>query len=360
MAPVTLKKLVKRYGNVDVVHGIDLEVKDREFIALVGPSGCGKSTLLRIIAGLEDTTSGRVLIDGRDVTATPPANRGIAMVFQSYALYPHLNVRNNMSLGLKQIGTPSAEIERRVAEASKMLSLEPYLGRRPAELSGGQRQRVAIGRAVVREPKLFLFDEPLSNLDAALRVNTRLEIAQLHRRLKSTMIYVTHDQVEAMTLADRIAVMRGGIIQQLDTPQAIYSRPVNRFVAGFIGSPSMNFVDGRIEKGGSGPVFVAGELEIPLLTYAFKDGPVTASEATLGVRPEHIGLNSGAGWPFEKRVKVEVVEPMGSDTLVWTKLGGHDFSMRVASERAPEVGDDVAIGFDPMRASLFDAGGIRI
>ena len=360
MSSVIVRDVSLSFGAVEVLRKLNIEVDKGEFLVLLGPSGCGKSTLLNCIAGLLDVSEGQIHINGRNVTWDEPKDRGIGMVFQSYALYPQMTVEGNLAFGLKNAGLPKDEIARRIARAAEILQIQPLLKRRPSALSGGQRQRVAIGRALVRDVDVFLFDEPLSNLDATLRSELRVELKRLHQKLANTMIYVTHDQIEAMTLADRIAVMRGGIIQQLDTPQAIYSRPVNRFVAGFIGSPSMNFVDGRIEKGGSGPVFVAGELEIPLLTYAFKDGPVTASEATLGVRPEHIGLNSGAGWPFEKRVKVEVVEPMGSDTLVWTKLGGHDFSMRVASERAPEVGDDVAIGFDPMRASLFDAGGIRI
>jgi multiple sugar transport system ATP-binding protein len=270
-----------------VLKGINLEVNDGEFVVFVGPSGCGKSTLLRVIAGLEDSTSGRVVIDGADVSATPPAKRGIAMVFQTYALYPHLTVKNNMGLGLKQAGTPAAEIERRIGIASSMLSLEPYLERRPAELSGGQRQRVAIGRAVVREPKLFLFDEPLSNLDAALRVNTRLEIAQLHRRLKATMIYVTHDQVEAMTLADKIVVLNAGRIEQIGGPMELYNSPANEFVAGFIGSPKMNFVDGA------------------RLGEAAK---------TIGVRPEHLTVDPKSGaW----KGTVVHAEHLGADTNLY-------------------------------------------
>ncbi|TIU90903.1 MAG: ABC transporter ATP-binding protein, partial [Mesorhizobium sp.] len=268
MGSLNIENVKKAFGPVEVLKGINLEVTDGEFVVFVGPSGCGKSTLLRVIAGLEDSTSGRVVIDGADVSATPPAKRGIAMVFQTYALYPHLTVKNNMGLGLKQAGTPAAEIDRRIGIASSMLSLEPYLSRRPAELSGGQRQRVAIGRAVVREPKLFLFDEPLSNLDAALRVNTRLEIAQLHRRLKATMIYVTHDQVEAMTLADKIVVLNAGKIEQIGGPMELYNSPANEFVAGFIGSPKMNFVDGAR----------LGE-----------------TAKTIGVRPEHLTVDAKSG-----------------------------------------------------------------
>ena len=251
MGQLTLKSVTKSFGATDVIKGVDLEVNDGEFCVFVGPSGCGKSTLLRIIAGLEDATSGDISIDGRRVNLTAPAEREIAMVFQSYALYPHLTVRDNMGLGLKQAGTPRPTIDARVANASRMLSLEPLLARRPAELSGGQRQRVAIGRAIVRTPKLFLFDEPLSNLDAALRVNTRIEIARLHRELQATMIYVTHDQVEAMTLADRIVVLNAGRVEQVGAPMELYNNPANTFVAGFIGSPQMNF----LEAGALGPAW---------------------------------------------------------------------------------------------------------
>ncbi|MER9398746.1 ABC transporter ATP-binding protein [Mesorhizobium sp. M0615] len=284
---MVIENVKKAFGPVEVLKGINLEVTDGEFVVFVGPSGCGKSTLLRVIAGLEDSTSGRVVIDGADVSATPPAKRGIAMVFQTYALYPHLTVKNNMGLGLKQAGTPAPEIERRVGVASSMLSLEPYLERRPAELSGGQRQRVAIGRAVVREPKLFLFDEPLSNLDAALRVNTRLEIAQLHRRLKATMIYVTHDQVEAMTLADKIVVLNAGQIEQIGGPMELYNSPANEFVAGFIGSPKMNFIDGAR----------LGE-----------------TAKTIGVRPEHLTVDPRSGaW----KGTVVHAEHLGADTNLY-------------------------------------------
>ncbi|WP_353002632.1 ABC transporter ATP-binding protein [Mesorhizobium sp. M0761] len=287
MGSLVIENVKKAFGPVEVLKGINLEVTDGEFVVFVGPSGCGKSTLLRVIAGLEDSTSGSVVIDGADVSATPPAKRGIAMVFQTYALYPHLTVKNNMGLGLKQAGTPAPEIERRIGVASSMLSLEPYLERRPAELSGGQRQRVAIGRAVVREPKLFLFDEPLSNLDAALRVNTRLEIAQLHRRLKATMIYVTHDQVEAMTLADKIVVLNAGQIEQIGGPMELYNSPANEFVAGFIGSPKMNFIDGAR----------LGE-----------------TAKTIGVRPEHLTVDPRSGaW----KGTVVHAEHLGADTNLY-------------------------------------------
>ncbi|HEY6632967.1 MAG TPA: ABC transporter ATP-binding protein [Rhizobiaceae bacterium] len=329
MGSLTIDNVRKSFGKVDVLKGINLKVEDGEFVVFVGPSGCGKSTLLRIVAGLEDTTAGRVLIDGADVTVTPPANRGIAMVFQTYALYPHLTVRSNMSLGLKQIGTPAAEIERRVATASAMLSLEPYLERRPAELSGGQRQRVAIGRAVVREPKLFLFDEPLSNLDAALRVNTRLEIAQLHRRLKATMIYVTHDQVEAMTLADKIVVLNAGKIEQVGAPMELYNRPANDFVAGFIGSPKMNFID------------------------AAKLGEGQAK--TIGVRPEHltVDMNSGA-W----KGTVVHAEHLGADTNLYvdTEKAGL-LTVRIFGVYNAEPGATLYVTPDPEKTYRFGEDG---
>jgi multiple sugar transport system ATP-binding protein len=292
LGSLQLTSIRKAFGDHEVLKGIDLEVKEGEFVIFVGPSGCGKSTLLRVIAGLEDATSGSIRIDGREMATTPPAKRGIAMVFQSYALYPHLTVKDNMGLGLKQAGTPKAEIEDRVTKASSMLSLEPYLARRPAELSGGQRQRVAIGRAIVREPSLFLFDEPLSNLDAALRVQTRLEIARLHKRLKATMIYVTHDQVEAMTLADKIVVLSAGAIEQVGSPMELYNRPANIFVAGFIGSPQMNFIPAEQlgETGDQGAV------------------------KTIGIRPEHIALSRESG---EWKGKVVHAEHLGADTILY-------------------------------------------
>jgi multiple sugar transport system ATP-binding protein len=303
-------------------------VTDGEFVVFVGPSGCGKSTLLRVIAGLEDSTSGRVLIDGEDVSVTPPAKRGIARVFQTYALYPHLTVKNNMGLGLKQAGTPAAEIDRRIGIASSMLSLEPYLERRPAELSGGQRQRVAIGRAVVREPKLFLFDEPLSNLDAALRVNTRLEIAQLHRRLKATMIYVTHDQVEAMTLADKIVVLNAGRIEQIGGPMELYNAPANEFVAGFIGSPKMNFIDGAR----------LGE-----------------TAKTIGVRPEHLTVDPKSGaW----KGTVVHAEHLGADTNLYLDCEKAGLiTVRIFGVYDAEPGATLYATPDPAKTYRFGADG---
>ncbi|TIT19190.1 MAG: ABC transporter ATP-binding protein [Mesorhizobium sp.] len=328
MGSLNIENVKKAFGPVEVLKGINLEVTDGEFVVFVGPSGCGKSTLLRVIAGLEDSTSGRVVIDGHDVSATPPAKRGIAMVFQTYALYPHLTVKNNMGLGLKQAGTPAAEIDRRIGIASSMLSLEPYLERRPAELSGGQRQRVAIGRAVVREPKLFLFDEPLSNLDAALRVNTRLEIAQLHRRLKATMIYVTHDQVEAMTLADKIVVLNAGKIEQIGGPMELYNSPANEFVAGFIGSPKMNFVDGAR----------LGE-----------------TAKTIGVRPEHLTVDPKSGaW----KGTVVHAEHLGADTNLYLDCEKAGLiTVRIFGVYNAEPGATLYATPDPAKTYRFGADG---
>ncbi|MBB6409907.1 ATP-binding cassette domain-containing protein [Mesorhizobium sangaii] len=328
MGSLNIENVKKAFGPVEVLKGINLEVTDGEFVVFVGPSGCGKSTLLRVIAGLEDSTSGRVVIDGQDVSATPPAKRGIAMVFQTYALYPHLTVKNNMGLGLKQANTPAAEIDRRIGIASSMLSLEPYLERRPAELSGGQRQRVAIGRAVVREPKLFLFDEPLSNLDAALRVNTRLEIAQLHRRLKATMIYVTHDQVEAMTLADKIVVLNAGRIEQIGGPMELYNSPANEFVAGFIGSPKMNFVDGAR----------LGE-----------------TAKTIGVRPEHLTVDPKSGaW----KGTVVHAEHLGADTNLYLDCEKAGLiTVRIFGVYDAEPGATLYATPDPAKTYRFGADG---
>ncbi|TPJ20046.1 ABC transporter ATP-binding protein [Mesorhizobium sp. B2-7-3] len=331
MGSLKIENVKKAFGPVEVLKGIDLEVTDGEFVVFVGPSGCGKSTLLRVIAGLEDSTSGRVLIDGEDVSVTPPAKRGIAMVFQTYALYPHLTVKNNMGLGLKQANTPAAEIDRRIGIASSMLSLEPYLERRPAELSGGQRQRVAIGRAVVREPKLFLFDEPLSNLDAALRVNTRLEIAQLHRRLKATMIYVTHDQVEAMTLADKIVVLNAGKIEQIGGPMELYNSPANEFVAGFIGSPKMNFVDGAR----------LGE-----------------TAKTIGVRPEHLTVDPKSGaW----KGTVVHAEHLGADTNLYLDCEKAGLiTVRIFGVYDAEPGTTLYVTPDPAKTYRFGPDGKTI
>jgi multiple sugar transport system ATP-binding protein len=354
MTSVLVKDVSLSFGAVDVLKQLNLDVADGEFIVLLGPSGCGKSTLLNCIAGLLDVSRGQIHIKGKNVTWEEPKDRGIGMVFQSYALYPQMTVEGNLSFGLKNAGLPKDEIARRIARAASILQIEPLLQRKPSALSGGQRQRVAIGRALVRDVDVFLFDEPLSNLDAKLRSELRVEIKRLHQKLGNTMIYVTHDQIEAMTLADRIAVMKGGVIQQLDRPQAIYSRPVNRFVAGFIGSPGMNFVEGRLDVRDGRPHFAADGVDVPLATYPFDpETRIEPEPVVFGIRPEHVGLNAGSDWPFAAEATVEVVEPMGSDTLVWTRLGGQPFTVRVSSERAPAVGDAVTVGFDPLRASLF-------
>jgi multiple sugar transport system ATP-binding protein len=355
MTSVSVRGVSLNFGSVEVLKKLDIDVEQGEFLVLLGPSGCGKSTLLNCIAGLLDVTAGQIYINGKNVTWQEPKDRGIGMVFQSYALYPQMTVEGNLSFGLKNAGLPREEIAKRVARAAGILQIEPLLKRKPSALSGGQRQRVAIGRALVRDVDVFLFDEPLSNLDAKLRSELRVEIKRLHQRLNNTMIYVTHDQIEAMTLADRIAVMRGGLIQQLDSPHTIYSKPVNRYVAGFIGSPGMNFIDGQLEAGGS-PTFKAGDAKIPVERYQTTNGGGHTGAATFGIRPEHVAHDDQArAMPFSKEVEVEIVEPMGSDTLVWSRLGNQNLSFRVDSERSLNVGDKVLIGFDPARASLFDA-----
>ena len=331
MGALTLSKVTKSFGTTDVIKGVDLEVQDGEFCVFVGPSGCGKSTLLRMIAGLEDVTAGDVTIAGRRVNDVAPAQREIAMVFQSYALYPHLTVRDNMGLALKQAGVAKAEIAEATARAAGMLALDALLDRRPAELSGGQRQRVAIGRAIVRRPRLFLFDEPLSNLDAALRVQTRIEIARLHRDLGATMIYVTHDQVEAMTLADRIVVLRAGKVEQVGAPMALYNDPDNTFVAGFIGSPQMNFLQ-------------AGSLGL--------------ASHTLGVRPEHLALSRSAG---QIAGKVSHVEKLGGETLVYVHTPDQGLlTVRLFGEHDARVDEPVFLTPDATRAFHFDAAGQRL
>jgi multiple sugar transport system ATP-binding protein len=321
---VSIQKLGVRMGGTLVLENLDLDVVDGEFLVLLGPSGCGKSTLLHAIAGLIDVEAGAVHIGDRDVTWADPKDRAIGMVFQSYALYPTMNVERNMSFGLRVAGTPKAEIEKRVARASKMLQLDALLSRKPSQLSGGQRQRVAIGRALVREAQVFLFDEPLSNLDAKLRTELRRELKQLHRELGATMIYVTHDQVEAMTLATRVAVMRGGRIQQVGTPGEVYARPANMFVAGFLGSPSMNFIDGE----------AAGVATV------------------LGVRPEHLALHApGDGRP---EAEVTLVEAMGAHEVVWLDMQGHKLAAIAPATGLQQIGDRVGVQMDLGRAILFD------
>jgi multiple sugar transport system ATP-binding protein len=347
---VSIRDLSLSFGPVKVLEKLNLEVAQGEFIVLLGPSGCGKSTLLNCIAGLLDITDGQIHISGKNVTWSEPKDRGIGMVFQSYALYPQMTVERNLSFGLRVAGLPKPEIESRVKRASEILQIEPLLQRKPVELSGGQRQRVAIGRALVRDVDVFLFDEPLSNLDAKLRNDLRVEIKRLHQRLKNTMIYVTHDQIEAMTLADRIAIMKNGVIQQLADPHTIYNRPTNLFVAGFIGSPSMNFLKGDLS---GGAINVSGTT-IPLGSYAF-EGPATGT-AVLGIRPEHVAVGEDARrMPFQIESEIEIVEPMGADTVAWTKVGGQQLTFRAAAEVHLEPGQKVLIGFDPARGSVFNA-----
>jgi len=358
---VSVRDLSLSFGTVAALEHLDLDVMDGEFLVLLGPSGCGKSTLLNCIAGLIDVTDGQIFINGWNVTWEEPKDRHIGMVFQSYALYPQMSVRRNLSFGLRSARVPDDEIKRRIARTAEILQIEPLLDRKPSQLSGGQRQRVAIGRALVRDVDVFLFDEPLSNLDAKLRSELRVEIKRLHQKLANTMVYVTHDQIEAMTLADRIAVMKSGRIQQLGAPHEIYGHPVNRFVAGFIGSPPMNFLSGQLEPGPS-PVFRAEQLHVPLDRYKFDDRGAAGGRCVLGIRPENVAVGAeGTARPFSHEVEIEIVEPMGANTLVWTKLAGTNFAFLVDSESGMKVGERVTIGFDPHRASLFDdATGVRL
>jgi multiple sugar transport system ATP-binding protein len=357
MAKLSIDNVTKTYGGHSVIPQLSLDVADGEFCVLVGPSGCGKSTLLRIIAGLEPISSGRVVIDGVDVSDAEPPERGIAMVFQSYALYPHMDVGRNMGFGLEIAGTPRSEITSRVTRAAEKLQLGSYLRRKPRELSGGQRQRVAIGRAITRKPKLFLLDEPLSNLDAALRVGMRVEIARLKTELASTMIYVTHDQVEAMTLADRIVVMNAGRIEQVGAPLDLYERPANLFVAGFIGSPAMNFLKGHIASvtGRSAKVLLdlRPEIEVSLAQ------PVHPGEAvTLGIRPEHLILAADGSGHFKTRASL--VEMLGSDTFIYLRNNEENIVVRDSGGRRLKPGEDVTISFPPAFCHLFNADGRRI
>jgi len=344
MAQVTIKQIKKSYGTLEILKGFDLNVSDGEFVVLVGPSGCGKSTLLRMIAGLEDITSGQISIGGRVVNDVEPKDRDIAMVFQSYALYPHMSVRDNMSFSLRLQGAPKQQINERVEQAAAILGLNDLLDRLPRQLSGGQRQRVAMGRAIVRQPQVFLFDEPLSNLDAALRVQMRSEIKALHRRLGTTVIYVTHDQVEAMTMADTIVVMRGGVIEQVGGPLELYDRPTNTFVAGFIGSPAMNFIKGKVTDG----------------RFCTEDGFALTQASqpdavTLGIRPEHLIL-SDDGVPLT----VEAVEPTGSETHVAGHIGTTPIVGVFRDRIATAPGDTLMITIPPATAHLFNTVGQRL
>lgn len=331
MGQITLKQITKSFGDVEVIKPIDLTIEDGEFVVFVGPSGCGKSTLLRLIAGLEDVTSGQIFIDGQDATAIPPAKRKLAMVFQSYALYPHMSVRKNIGFPLKMAKMNRAEANKKIEAAADILNLSDYLKRRPGQLSGGQRQRVAIGRAIVREPEAFLFDEPLSNLDAALRVNMRLEISELHQKLKTTMVYVTHDQVEAMTMADKIVVLSDGNIEQVGSPLELYRAPRNRFVAEFIGSPKMNFLTGNH----------AGDF----------------NAHSIGIRPEHFNVSSDSG---DWKGVVGVSEHLGSDTFFRVQVGDETLTARVSGEINVHHGDTVYLSANPEHIYKFDQHGMAV
>ncbi len=357
MADVALERVSKSFGAVQIIKGVDLEIDSHEFVVMVGPSGCGKSTLLRIIAGLEDVSDGTIRIEGRDVTGLEPIERGIAMVFQSYALYPHMTVAENMTFGLRVTRVPRGEIETRLREAARLLQLEPYLDRRPAQLSGGQRQRVAIGRAIVRDPKVFLFDEPLSNLDAELRVHMRLELARLHARLGATMIYVTHDQVEAMTLADKIVVLNGGNVEQVGPPLELFDDPDNLFVAGFIGSPKMNFLPARAPDAGGNAVEIGGgedvRIDVPSLRTTLRPG----QEVTLGIRPQHLRIEAEG----QLRLLPDVVEQLGDVSyLHGSTPGGLELVAQVTDRLASMPKAELRLAFDPRRIFLFGADGRRL
>ena len=360
MAGLELRKVKKSFGAVDVIHGVDLSVDDGEFTVFVGPSGCGKSTLLRLVAGLEDATGGTVEIGEIDVTNTEPADRGVAMVFQSYALYPHMTVEENMGFGLKMTGHPADDINARVARAAEILHLEPLLKRKPKQLSGGQRQRVAIGRAIVRQPKIFLFDEPLSNLDAELRVQMRLEIAKLHKELGATMIYVTHDQVEAMTLADKIVVLRSGKVEQVGSPLHLYDDPDNSFVAGFIGSPRMNFLPAVVEASDGETLTVRltdmGEVTVPMKIKS--PHPAKGAKLSLGIRPEH--FDPAGAVKFE--TPVDVIENLGGSSFAYSRSEEElPLTIELRGNRDAREGDILKTGFDPAQAFLFDAeSGLRL
>ncbi len=355
MADIKLKKIVKRYGNTGVIHGVDLKIKDGEFVVFVGPSGCGKSTLLRLIAGLEEITEGELEIGNKVVNHLEPAERGVAMVFQSYALYPHMNVEENMGFGLRMNGVPKGEVKQRVALAAKALRLEPLLDRKPKDMSGGQRQRVAIGRAIVRNPKVFLFDEPLSNLDAELRVDMRLQISSLHDELKTTMIYVTHDQVEAMTLADKIVVLRDGIIEQVGSPLTLYNHPENEFVAGFIGSPKMNLIPVKVSAIGGATVSVQLHCGQHITLTANSKNISVGDSVTFGLRPEHLSLDlvRDVSVMFETRA----VERLGNSTYLFGSVDGFpDYKIFVPGDKEVVKKQKIEVSFNIEDCHLFHKG----
>ncbi len=348
MASVEISNVRKSFGSFEVIHGVSISVDDGEFVILVGPSGCGKSTLLRMIAGLESVTSGELRIDGRVVNDVPPKERDIAMVFQNYALYPQMTVAKNMSFSLELARRPKDEVAEKVGKAADILGLKPLLERYPRQLSGGQRQRVAMGRAIVRDPAVFLFDEPLSNLDAKLRVQMRAEIKSLQQRLASTTIYVTHDQIEAMTMADKIVVMRDGVVEQIGSPLELYDRPANVFVGGFIGSPAMNFIAGRLEGGEPPTLFTASGVQIPL--YSAAPGVDPGSEVIMGVRPEHIGL----GGPQAMSAQIIIIEPTGYETQLIAKFAGQEMTCVFRERLDGRPGDRIGLTFEG-RMHFFDA-----
>jgi multiple sugar transport system ATP-binding protein len=359
MAHVEVSGLVKKYGALEVVHGVDFNIGDGEFVVLVGPSGCGKSTILRMIAGLETITDGSIRIGEHVVNDVPPRDRDIAMVFQDYALYPHMSVRHNLGFGLKMRGTPRSKIEAAVDKTAEILQISELLDRKPKELSGGQRQRVAIGRAIAREPVLFLFDEPLSNLDAKLRVEMRTQIKRLHMAFKTTSIYVTHDQTEAMTLADRIVALRNGHIEQVGTPSELYANPRNLFVAGFIGSPTMNFLPARLAaENGSLVILLEGDQRLPLPARFVEDyGPHAGKDLILGLRPEHVtnawteGDRSALA-PL--KLKVEIAEPLGADTLIFSRIGEKEIVCRTTPEAGAVAGTTIALQANLNHMHLFE------
>ena len=362
MAQVTLNKVVKKFAELEVVHGIDLDIADQEFVVLVGPSGCGKSTTLRMIAGLEEISGGDIAIGGDVVNDLPPKDRDIAMVFQNYALYPHMTVFENMSFGLRLKKFPKAEIKQRVERAARILDITELLDRRPRQLSGGQRQRVAMGRAIVRNPKVFLFDEPLSNLDAKLRVQMRTEIKKVHQQVRTTTVYVTHDQVEAMTLADRVVVMNGGNIEQIGSPHELYHNPKTRFVAGFIGSPAMNFIPCRLaEASGALTVRVGGGLSLPVpAERAAAYRTHTERAMILGMRPEHITEARAYGAGAQFTVPVDVVEPMGMETMIYFNIEGVEVCARVSPESAMAPGERMPLMADMRHMHLIDPESDRV
>ena len=354
MPSVSVRELSLNFGDVQVLRNLNLDIEEGEFLVLLGPSGCGKSTLLNCIAGLLDVSDGQIFIKERNVTWEEPKDRGIGMVFQSYALYPQMSVEGNLSFGLKNARMPSDEITKRVTRASEILQIEPLLKRKPSQLSGGQRQRVAIGRALVRDVDVFLFDEPLSNLDAQLRSELRVEIKRLHARLKNTMIYVTHDQIEALTLADRIAVMKGGVIQQLAAPQLIYNKPSNLYVAGFIGSPAMNFLPGQLVVSGEQASFTTKDgASISLQGYEASTSLSQGGEAILGVRPEHIQIHTEPILGVRIPATVEIDEPMGADSLLWLKLEQQSLSVRIDADLNCQEGTIYHLEFNIPKSSIF-------